>query len=337
MKRRDILRSIAVTPLLGRFALPASAESNAATLYREAVAKLPALSDADKELLKNVAETRLDASAKGLVHRSAPALDLLRQAAKAPRCDWGDVWSGDGFHQLMDFWSGALRLSQISTLCARFAFQDRQMPVGVDDFVAMMTLGRHLGQIGALMCPIVGRHIEYKAIEAVAVALPGLDRSTIALLLDRFNVLPKEVSLRAIIEGERSFLLRYYIPHNKAEYDDAKIKEVIAWYDRLSLACDDHASLATLRDASKGNVEQIKFLDNVDNLRLNAIPYANVKRALFRAAIAVVEDGPKAIGRVVDPFDGKPFDLKTWTTGFELTSRFALEGKPKASLVVGHR
>ena len=63
-----------------------------------------------------------------------------------------------------------------------------------------------------------------------------------------------------------------------------------------------------------------------------------MKRALFRAAIDVAGDGPGAVGRIVDPTDGRPFSLRIWANGFELTSRFSLEWmskKPAAALIVG--
>ena len=335
MKRRDILRSFAVSPLIGRFALAFPPDSNAATLYREAVAKLPALSEAETVLTKNVAVTPLDGAAKALVDRAAPALDLLRQGAKASRCDWGGGWSGEGW---MDkFWMQARSLARLASLRGRFAFIDRHPREGIDLAIASMTLGRHFGQFAALICQLIGFAIEHVAIDAAAPALPGLDRESLESFLSRFEALPEGVGLRAMIEAERAFFLDHVVPKDKAVYDDIKVEHLLAWFDRCALAANDPIATDAIRAASKGNAEEIKTLDSFDAYRLNAIPYVNVKRAMFRAAIAVVEDGPKAIDRVPDPTDGKPFDLRTWATGFELTSRFAPEGKPRASLVVGRR
>ena len=92
-----------------------------------------------------------------------------------------------------------------------------------------------------------------------------------------------------------------------------------------------------MRAEAQGDAGKKRFFESFDACR-RARTYADVKRALFRAAIAVAGDGPGAVGRVVYPTDGRPFALRTWATGFELTSRFSLEwkpNKPPAALIVG--
>jgi len=84
-------------------------------------------------------------------------------------------------------------------------------------------------------------------------------------------------------------------------------------------------------------IDRLPARSKEDEAIRGARTYAEVKRALLRAAIAVAADGPGAVGRVLDPSDGKPFDLRPRAVGFELTSRFALAGRPAASLVVGRR
>ena len=89
--------------------------------------------------------------------------------------------------------------------------------------------------------------------------------------------------------------------------------------------------------ASRDDAELKGSFENFDAYRRNARPFVEVKRSLFRAAIAVAADGAGALGEVPDPTDGMPFDLRASEGGFELTSRFALETKPRASLAIGRR
>ncbi len=337
VKRREVLRSIALSPLVARLAISAPLpDRNAASLYREATAKLPTLSKAEVEVLKDVAVAPLNAMTKGLVDRSAPALDLLRLAASSPRCDWGDYWAGE-FLKTMDFVGPSRALARFASLRARFAFADRKHRDGVDSVIAALTFARHYCQGGVFFAQLVGFAMEHVTIETAAASLIAIEQDNLRSLRERFAALPAHVSLPTTVEAERAFFLGYVVPKEKAMFDAEKVNHWLAWYDRLVLATDKPAEMAALRSSAKGNADKTRFLDNFDALRSNGIPRANVKRALFCAAIAIVEDGPKAADRMPDPADGKPFELRTWATGFELTSRFAFENKPKVSLVVGRR
>src|SRR5262249_39814618 len=57
--------------------------------------------------------------------------------------------------------------------------------------------------------------------------------------------------------------------------------------------------------------------------------------ALFKAALAVVQDGQDKVKDVKDPFGDGPFEYRALDGGFELKSKLLHKGRP-VTLVVGH-
>ena len=141
----------------------------------------------------------------------------------------------------------------------------------------------------------------------------------------------------AAVRAERRWYLDYYAPENPAEQTPAMVNHWSAWTARLADACEKPAALAAIRAEAKPDAEGGATSSTASTATVRARIYAGVKSAMFRAAISVARDGPGTITRVPAPTDGRPFTLRSWATGFELTSRFALEKKPKAALIVGRR
>lgn len=55
---------------------------------------------------------------------------------------------------------------------------------------------------------------------------------------------------------------------------------------------------------------------------------AVVQRALVTAGLAVVQDGPGAMARYLDPATGQAFTYRETETGFELQSGYQHRNKP---------
>jgi len=197
-------------------------------------------------------------------------------------------------------------------------------------------MGRHLVRGGVLIVELFGLAIEHAAIGALAAPLPRLGRDELRTLDSRCAALPAVPELAAMVRAEREWYRVFYAPANPTEETPAKVDHWSAWTARLADACADPAALAAIRAEAKPESDEAKFLDSFDAY-LRARTYADVKRAMLRAAVAIARDGSGAVARVPDPHDGRTFTLRSWGTGFELTSRFALDGKPPASLVVGSR
>ncbi len=336
MKRRDVLRSMALASLAGSLSHPTKAEgpTNAVDVYREACGKLPTLNDQEKKLLDDVATMPLDRVATDLVDRAGPALELLTRGSLCPSCNWGSTWVGEGFERATDWFMNGRRLARLASLRARVAIDAGRVTPGLNDAIAALTLGRHFDQGAVLIAQLVGLAVEHATIGAIAVPLPRLDRGSLRALDARFLALPAMPDVPSTVRAEKAFFLGYVVPRDPKEA--AKVGPLTPWYDRLIAACTDAAALDAMRSEAEADAEKRQLFESFDAYR-KARVYADVKRALFRAAIAVAEDGPGAVARVPDPFDGRPFGFRTWSTGFELTSRFALDKKPNAALIVGKR
>ncbi len=81
-----LLLLLLTLPLPG---LKAGEEINAATLYRQAFAKMPPLSPEEKAWFKNVSKGPLpQPAASELIKRFTPSLDTFVVASRIPKCDW---------------------------------------------------------------------------------------------------------------------------------------------------------------------------------------------------------------------------------------------------------
>ena len=70
----------------------------------------------------------------------------------------------------------------------------------------------------------------------------------------------------------------------------------------------------------------IKVVDARDRYR--------ARFAMLKAAVAVARDGQAALAKHNDPFGQGPFEYKALPQGFELKSKFVMDGQP-ASLTAG--
>jgi hypothetical protein len=340
MKRRDLIRSILFAPLASRWfgatALTvATVESNAVASYREAASLLPALAEAEATFLSNSSTARLGRTAAVLVRRSRRALDAVARGASAPVVDWGDAWTGDGFERVTAWMMQTRTLARLATLRARLAFHAGLERRAMGDVFATLAMARHLASGGVFIAQIVGWAIEHATIDAIGAWLPRLGRSGLADLRGRLDSLPIPSSLADAVRAERAFFLGYSLPRNRDEIDHERAARLLSLYDRLAeAAAEPGEDFVAIRCDNPVELIHGKFVGAFEAFRLARV-FVEVKRALLFAGIEVAADGLGAINRVPDPSDGLPFDLKSWATGFELTSRFALEGKPKARLVVG--
>ena len=338
MRRREVLRAAAIGPLIGRWGAitSAAAPANAADSYREAARAMPERSEADDAIVIAAVTATLDEAAAGLVRRSARALELLGRGASIAGCDWGDTWTGPGFATCLDLVGDFRRLAKLAALRARFAVEVDRNARGLDDAVSGLTLGRHLARGGVLIAQLVGFAIEHVAIEAVAVGLARLDPQSLKGLVARFAALPTMLGPAEAIRAERAYFLGYVVPTQRQELDldDARIAQWLAWLDRVAAAYMDPKALDEVRSQAKAGSDEKRFFESFDAY-LGARTYVEVKRALFLGSIAVTLHGPDALGKTLDPADGRPFAHRARDNGFELTSRFINFKGIKASLVVG--
>lgn len=339
MRRRDLLRWIPLSPLLSRLNWVASAtgiDGNVVDIYRKALAALPDRSSEESALLREVATAPLDLASASLLRRGGLAINACVRAGPLDTCDWGDTWTGAGFKTITQ-WFDVRSVAGLVLLRARFAFDAGMDRQGFEDVVSALRMSRHFGRGGVMISQLIAFAVEHAAIEVAASGLTVRETVASRRFAGEIAELPTPISLAETVAFERAYFLGYVRPDEPETYNEAVTARLLKFYERLELALkrEDKTDLEAIRnDKTLDPQLEGSFVTTLDDF-LRASMYIRVKRALLLAALAEISDEPDGSDSVADPSDGLPFDLRRWTTGFNLTSRFALEGKPQVSLTIG--
>src|SRR5215218_5051613 len=153
--------------------VPLPAPDNAALLYWQALAQLPARDAKQEKVLGEWQTAPLDADALRLLESGVNCLKYLHHGTKLRRCDWG-MPPEEGMDLIMPHLAKARDLGRLSCLRARHRFQHGDAAGGVEDVNDAMVLARHVGVPPIPISLLVGYAIENAAIDAAAANLSGL-------------------------------------------------------------------------------------------------------------------------------------------------------------------
>jgi hypothetical protein len=152
----------------------------------------------------------------------------------------------------------------------------------------------------------------------------------IAMLLNKVPVLESNKTLAAeIVDGCGGSVAGFVACANQQHsfYE--------AWVSRFSLPPEEFET------AYKAEVEEVSKTNSIIRQFTPALPrfrwaeaYKQTRRALLQTAIAVRLDGPSALNRHPDPYDGKPFSYVPVDGGFRLESRLREDGASLSFSVV---
>lgn len=348
-----------VTALAGPLQADDSKE-NAATHYRKAFALLPKLSAEEERLMDELRTGRLGEAAGGaavaaLLKRVEPALEELRRAAASKRCEWG-LKLADSFDAVSDAILSASKLVDLAVLQASRHFIMGNEKAAVDALAAALRLGRHISALRLYIANLVSVATNYRVFDAAAVHLPDLKRETLRSFLASLESLPKAATFaEAVIEE------KYYLDKLRASVRKVRQGDLEAARKALKEAFLDEEDVKTVMDAAGNSVNgllklidetdpvfeemskmaalpleeckaafqkrrktlnplALKFFTNFDRFR-EAEARAEIRFALFRAAVAVAADGPDEVKKYRDPYGDGPFDYRKLEGGFELRSK----------------
>ncbi len=144
-----------------------AAAANAALMYWQAFALMPALSGDQEQLLEKWDKAPLDAKLQELIAASQSSLMYLRRGAKLEHCDWGLDYH-DGISLMMPHLAKARTLARFAALDARYQFEQSHGKEASQNAAAMMALARHVGSDPILVSILVRYGIERMASELVA-------------------------------------------------------------------------------------------------------------------------------------------------------------------------
>ncbi|MDB5329580.1 MAG: hypothetical protein JWP03_731 [Phycisphaerales bacterium] len=349
------------------------AAPNAAIQYWQAFAVLPGMDEKQRALVDNVTTGDLDPAAMALINSSANSLKQLHRGAAVRECDWGLHYE-DGPMLLLPHLAKARDLSRLACLRARAEFQEGDAAAAVEDLADALTLARHGGQDATLIAILVQDAIEQMAIKVAASNLSGMKSPALQTFSNRLSQLPPGGSLKeSAVKIERQFGLDWVIDQLKhvkpGENWQDRIGGIIGagegtptFQELVKSGGDDVQNVIKRLEASRPYYEQIVPLFDLPpdqfHPRAEALfkqfatdPWgkmmlpdfakvydkhmsAEVRIAMLRAAVAVQEGGPDALKTIKDPAGGGTFEHHATPGGFELRSKFAVDGKP-VTLTVG--
>jgi hypothetical protein len=117
------------------------------------------------------------------------------------------------------------------------------------------------------------------------------------------------------------------------------LEELLPWYDRLAKVSAlpwkefDATYPDFIKQAKAANPLSGYVLPNIGRL-VPTERRIQTQRALFKAALAIVQGGPEKLKGSQDPYGDGPFEYRALDKGFELRSRLVVRGQP-LTLTVG--
>src|SRR5829696_2634906 len=138
------------------------AGANAAIQYWQAFSLLPALDAEQEKLLDDWRETPIDAAAEKIIAAAQSSLLYLERGSKRANCDWG-LNPNDGVGLLLPHLAKGRQLGRLAALRARSHFERDEYDAAREDLVALLTLGRRVGQDPIMISVLVGNLIESMA------------------------------------------------------------------------------------------------------------------------------------------------------------------------------
>lgn len=343
---------------------------NAALQYWQGFAELPTMDQAQRDIVEHFGTAELNAQAIGLIESSSNSLRQLHRGAAISECDWG-LDKQDGLMMLLPHLGKARDLARIACLRARLEFQRGDAPAALEDLGDVIVFARHSGAGSTLIALLVQVSIEQVAVEVAGDHLIGAKGPALERFGQRLMHLPEGGSMReSAVLIERQFGLDWLINQLKivkpGEDWRGRIGQTFAneaGIQELLKSTKSPEELISRLEASRPYYEQIPPLLDLppDEFRTRAkalyAKYANdawgkmmlpdyskvygrqmsaeVRLAMLRAAIAVVESGQGALNNFPDPAGHAPFRYESQGNGFELQSSLTVDGKPVTLKVRG--
>jgi hypothetical protein len=340
--------------------------ANAALKYWTAFAFLPILDKREEKLLEDCNKVPLDTAARTLIDRSQMSRDYLHRGAQLPRCDWGLEY-GEGWRLLLPHMERSLTLARLTALHARHEFEQGHWKEGSQDVTDLLKLARHLEMDRMIIPSLVGYRIETIAVEAVAPYLPELKGNlpeipppagpTLSEMVLFERQIMAEWLLRELKEAEKrkegSWQVVWKEVFSQPEGPDRDFRQAAKtfdqavkmledsrpYYDQLAKVMDlpaherDTQLPELLKRIKAENALAAYLLPAMDKL-IPTLRRAQTQRALYQAALAVVEGGPDRLKEIKDPYGDGPFEHRALDGGFELKSKLLVKDKP-LTLTVG--
>jgi hypothetical protein len=336
-----------------------SAVTNAADLYRQAFALYDALTNGEKDILRDW-RTNVDASVEAeFCEKIHPICDLMHHATAVTNCDWGDkrLTYNDSFGRH----PGPSRAVARATLWNAAHCRSNDVAGATDDTLAALRLGQQISQ-GAMIGCLVGMAVQQMSSSYISQNLGSFRGSDAQRLIAALEDSSYEEAPSHAMEQEADMLDRFEAKlaamsaaegqkevteqaNNMAKWEgespmNVDLATTLAVYKQIS---DSERELAmALESSSEDELEawqeeaaELQTSSPLARLLLESIePFvdkvqsAEVNRALVVAGLAVAQGGAGALPSYPDPSSRQPFVYTETPGGFQLQSTYQVNGKP---------
>ncbi len=339
---------------------PTRSGIDASNFYKNAFVLFDRLSEEEKKMIRQPREEVDAEKAAALFEKVRAILDLLREAAKAEYCDWGQA--PYTFDTPMPQIGKAQDLGKLGLWAAAYQFSNN--PAAAFDVLAdRATLGHHIAD--TLIGVLVETSFEVGAHELLLQHAGGFDTATAARARevvqaskvdeDVARAFEAEIAgstamgrqLLAMSEPERMKMIGALTAGGGDEESMKRIYGVVT--DPVRLAAEiafiaemNKATAAALalpeaefqayRRSMEGRVNDEHpmaqlILPSYDSVQ-KSIQKVRVQRTMLDAGLAVMQGGPGQLANYRDPATSRSFTYVPTPAGFELRSAYQVKGKP---------
>ncbi len=330
---------VATSPVIARFTVSSTsapaAGTNAADLYRQAMRLLAELQrdPADQAQFQRYTDGTFDAQAQAFFEKHAKITDLIRQGAAATTANWGEMDMQSRLNELNSIHS----LFNLVMAESKFAVQQDNPALAIDDALAGMAMGRHLSHGGVLTSKLVEVGCDARAIDWLAQILPQLPSQQLATLRQRLDALPPPESGTEMMAAE--FANAQSMQTSPAMLD--MVNSMEDFYRNVGVAM----SRPPEEFAKSVDAEVAKYISPTKSMLLRnfasslktarvTLAVGEARQAMLRTAIDVQIRGESGAAESIDPFGKGPFLYTKTANGFELSSQLQYKNAP-VKLVVG--
>ena len=311
---------------------PKETTAKTAEIYRRAFALLPEAvgADGDGPILPK-AQQRLGDHHRRRVSQCAAALKQMHRAAAKEGCNWRHPENGEGLEMELPHLDQVRRLAQMAALRVRLRLADGDGKGAVSDFVALMRMARHLGHEGVLIEKLVAFSLQDMARDALAsdlgLAVRSVDEAPLEGAVQKLYPTLKE--MEATLRAERVFMVRAAekqllgrgAANQNAELAGEMINRLVVTYDQsihafvmpypkaMKWLKDQEEAFAVLEAKKQKEDLLVGMMMPALSAARKVQARAEIRHAMFHAALAYARGGAADAAKVVDPISGKPFQV----------------------------
>lgn len=334
---------------------------NAAHIYKEAFALCSELSEEEKELFRNLKEPGDPDAVAALFEKVQPIMELLRQGAALPDCDW-ELGA-------MDVSTLQPQLAKVQELGRMASWEARQRfasdPAGaLENLQAATQLGRRSSEL--LIGALVSASIEMMAVDALRENAAALDGGLAAEAQQWLRSSEVSQAMVHAMEGEAAAVRTTAEKLFSGPPEDRQEK-FAAWFSQNPSS--DAAEAARLRQIMENPDSlraQFQHLEEIERQMAEAISWpppqfqawrqsvegkleeyplskmvlpvisavrdkfqqSQVQREMLATGLALLQGESSILSTNRDPVSGAPFTYLSTENGFELRSSIQNRAKP---------